>query len=68
MRWPWTRHKQANRQDRATAGAGLAAAQERLDEAHAKESAVLELVRRLHAARDRNNFAASIEAAFREHR
>lgn len=65
MRWPWTKRKDASRRK---ASADIAAVQRSLDDAHAAEAMVHDLVRKLALIRERNNFAASIEAAFRERR
>ncbi len=62
MRWPWRKVRPA------TDEAGLAAAQERLDAAHAAQSEVTRVVRQLRQIRERNNFAALVAAAFKEHR
>lgn len=43
-------------------------AQRRLDEAHEADPVVRSIVQKLAGFRERNNFASSIEAAFREHR
>lgn len=65
MIWPWSKRKDAHRHE---VRQDLAAARERLAEAHAVEPLVRNLVRELTTRRERNNFASMIEAAFREHR
>lgn len=60
MRWPWSRRPRNE--------AGLADAQERLDAARDAEREVARVVRQLRQIRERNNFAALVAAAFKEHR
>lgn len=65
MRWPWTRRQKP---DLVEAKAALAESQRKLDAAHAAQPEVAQLVRQLRQIRERNNFAAMITAALREHR
>lgn len=62
MRWPWSRRRD-RREDPATV-----AARDLLDAAHAAQPEVSRVVRQLRQIRERNNFAALITAALREHR
>ena len=52
MRWPWTKRKDANRRGRIEVRADLAAAQRKLDDAHAAEPYVHDLVRKLAILRE----------------
>jgi hypothetical protein len=64
MRWPsWLRFKR----DKGPSPE-LEQARERLADAKAKESEVLHLARRLREIRERNNFAALLDEAFRDRR
>lgn len=63
MRWPpWRKATPPDDE------AGMVAAQERLEAAHAAQPEVSRVVRQLRQIREHNNFAALITAALKEHR
>lgn len=65
MNWGWLRRR---RQRAQSATLGLAEAQRRLDDAHARDPEIKSLADQLRLIRERNNFASMIASALREHR
>lgn len=65
MTWGWLRRR---RQRTQSGVEGLASAQRRLDDAHARDPEIRTLADQLRLIRERNGLAPRIAAAFKEHR